>query len=447
MRALLALLMGCAPTKKTAPDSDVSTEPTKGAQQDVAKPAKRGAGTLPQAVKQAAAVDEDAQRIAKEAAAAVAAAEPLKLYDDEHWRDMGGASLESALQVDPDHGDSPVALIDARYIVELWKRGGKILRRQDLPKEAFIDLETVKRLPWGKGGCLRVIAVSHPWQQPDHPDPKEVNLTLLAKVLERFIADTTYGDSTYACFFDFMSCFQKGPDGKRTDKEMALFGKALSNMMVWYGHPKTMTFKLTRLPKGYPNGFKFPEGMKPNMADYWDRGWCFCESSVSNLVKDYDFVLDLAKFRESVKDLDAVVQGCAAKRAPPLAPPVFKEDLSTKTFTSPKADLETVGNLYEKEFDEKLGEATLLRYYNLQWTDADVVKLCGAIATGKLVKLEYLYLSFNQIGDAGVAALAEVAGKLPHELKELHLGSNPNISQQAEDALKAAIPKNCEVVF
>ena len=68
-----------------------------------------------------------------------------------------------------------------------------------------------------------------------------------------------------------MSCFQKGPDGKRTDKEMALFGKALSNMMVWYGHPRTMTFKLTRLPEGYPNGFKFPEGMKPNMADYEDR--------------------------------------------------------------------------------------------------------------------------------------------------------------------------------
>ena len=149
MRALLALLMGCAPTKKTAPDSDASTEPPKGAKQKVAKPAKRGAGTVPQAVKQAAAINhEDAQRIAKEAAAAVAAAEPLKLKeDDEWWRDKGGADLESALQVDPDHGDSPVALIDARYIVELWKRGGKILRRQDLPKEAFIDLETVKRLP------------------------------------------------------------------------------------------------------------------------------------------------------------------------------------------------------------------------------------------------------------------------------------------------------------
>ena len=179
------------------------------------------------------------------------------------------------MQVDPEHGVSPVKLIDMRFIIALGESGGTMVRRQDLPKEAFIDLETVKRLPMGNGMCLRVIAVSHPWQQPDHPDPKEVNLTLLAKVLERFIADGQYGDGkkgyTYACFFDFMSCFQKGPDGKRTDKEMALFGKALSNMMVWYGHPNTMTFKLTRLPEGYPNGFKFPEGMKPNMADYEDR--------------------------------------------------------------------------------------------------------------------------------------------------------------------------------
>ena len=176
------------------------------------------------------------------------------------------------------------------------------------------------------------------------------------------------------------------------------------------------------------------------------RGWCFCESSVSNLVKDFDYVLDLAKFDESVEDLKAVIKGCAAKRAPPLAPPVFKEDLSTKTFTSPKADLETVGNLYEKEFDEKLGEATELYYSQLQWTDADVVKLCGAIATGKMVKLEDLRLSDNRIGDAGAAALAEVAGKLPKLCKYLYLENNPNISQQAKDALKAALP-DCKVYF
>ena len=42
------------------------------------------------------------------------------------------------------------------------------------------------------------------------------------------------------------------------------------------------------------------------------RGWCFCESSVSNLVKDFDFVLDLAKFDESVTELGDVIKGCAA---------------------------------------------------------------------------------------------------------------------------------------
>ena len=175
------------------------------------------------------------------------------------------------------------------------------------------------------------------------------------------------------------------------------------------------------------------------------RGWCFCESSVSNLVKDFDFVLDLAKFDESVKDLGDVITGCAAKRAPPLAPPVFKEDLSTKTFTSPKADRETVANLYEKEFDEKLGEATRLSYARLQWTDADVVKLCGAIATGKLVKLKELDLSDNQIGDAGVAALAKVAGKLP-QLKSLYLIGNPSISLQAKAELELKL-RNCDVAF
>ena len=213
MRALLALLMRCAPTKKTAPDSDASTDPAEGAEKG-AKPAKRGAGTVPQGVKQAAAVDKDAQRIAKEAAAAVAAAEPLKLMkkgdtvrrkvleeDDEIWREKGGADVESALQVDPVHGDSPVTLIDARFIVELWKRGGKILRRQDLPKEAFIDLDTLKRLEGP--GCLPIISISHPWQQPDHPDPKEVNLQLLAKVMKLILEYyQLLGIGTFAVFFE-----------------------------------------------------------------------------------------------------------------------------------------------------------------------------------------------------------------------------------------------------
>ena len=202
--------------------------------------------------------------------------------------------------------------------------------------------------------------------------------------------------------------------------------------------------------------------MKPNMADYEDRyrlallapltfpllthdavcarGWCFCESSVSNLVKDFDFVLDLAKFDESVTRLGDVIKGCAAKRAPPLAPPVFKEDLSTKTFTSPKADLETVGNLYEKEFDEKLREATDLIYEPAvdgrgrgkavrgdrdrqageargtlprQQPDWRRRRCRARGGGGQAAAAQGAQPHHSQIGDAGVAALAEVVGKLP----------------------------------
>ena len=78
-----------------------------------------------------------------------------------------------------------------------------------------------------------------------------------------------------------MSRFQKGPNGEeRTAGEHTGFKKSLSNMMEWYAHPNVYTFKLTRLPKGYPTGFKFPPGVQPNLADYEDR----CERCLLTLI-------------------------------------------------------------------------------------------------------------------------------------------------------------------
>ena len=104
--------------------------------------------------------------------------------------------LRGALQVDPEHGVSPVKLIDMRFIIALGELGGTMVRRQDLPKEAFIDLDTLKGL-WRRRPAHHPI--SHPWQQPDHPDPKEVNLQLLAKVLKIMLE---YYRVTYAVFFE-----------------------------------------------------------------------------------------------------------------------------------------------------------------------------------------------------------------------------------------------------
>ena len=178
------------------------------------------------------------------------------------------------------------------------------------------------------------------------------------------------------------------------------------------------------------------------------RGWCFCESSVSNLIKGSFFVLDLGKFdEESMTEWSAVEEECIANRAPPLTPSEFRPELATKSFTSKNADEEMVNRLFEDEFNKRMGGVTKLEYGTLKWTDKAIVAVCKVIATGVLKKLEVLVLNSNQIGDAGVMALAEAAGKgtLP-QLKELYLGRNSTISRQAQDALKAALP-NCYVSF
>ena len=151
----------------------------------------------------APAVDEKNAALVAQAAEKVAKEEPLELEeDDEKWRENDGTAFDSALQVDPEHGVSPVKLIDMRFIIALGELGGTMVRRQDLPKEAFIDLDTLKRLDGGYGS-LPIISISHPWQQPDHPDPKEVNLQLLAKVMKLMLEYYKQaGIGTFAVFFE-----------------------------------------------------------------------------------------------------------------------------------------------------------------------------------------------------------------------------------------------------
>ena len=134
----------------------------------------------------------------KDAAASIAAAPPLSEDNNQTaWRRYSGSKLEPMLTEIKQLGDSPVALIDARFIIELARRGGRFRRRQDLPREAFLSLKTLRKLSSGgiNSDCLRIIAVSHPWQQPDHPDPKGINIQPLARVLKAFIAKSggTYG--------------------------------------------------------------------------------------------------------------------------------------------------------------------------------------------------------------------------------------------------------------
>ena len=79
------------------------------------------------------------------------------------WECYNGAALEPALRVDEALGGSPVRLVDARFLIELAERGGRLCRRQDLPEEAFVSPEALRRLPGGVpsvSGCLRIMSIS-----------------------------------------------------------------------------------------------------------------------------------------------------------------------------------------------------------------------------------------------------------------------------------------------
>ena len=82
-------------------------------------------------------LDANAAIIA-EAAAAAAEARKGDVVDAEEavWKEYGGARLEAALATDAAHNESAVRLVDARFLIELHKRGGLLRRRQELPHAA-----------------------------------------------------------------------------------------------------------------------------------------------------------------------------------------------------------------------------------------------------------------------------------------------------------------------
>jgi hypothetical protein len=71
-------------------------------------------------------------------------------------------------------------------VVKHAKAGGILMRRQELPEEAFISVEELERM-FGDGnydGVLPIIAISFCWLTPPHPDPRGVQLQTIATVLD-----------------------------------------------------------------------------------------------------------------------------------------------------------------------------------------------------------------------------------------------------------------------
>lgn len=328
------------------------------------------------------------------------------------WIPNDGAALEASLEINPDFAAAPIRLIDARFLISLWKSGGRLPRRQDIPEAAYISLTKLKAMPKGYMKTdLRILCVSHMWLRPDHPDPRGDSLRALGKVLDKFVRDRFDG-GTWAVFIDFCSLPQLGARGEaRSPSEMALLQAGLHALASLFSHPCTWTLKLTQLPADFPAAFDFPAGSAPNVAQYEERGWCWTEAAVSNLVKPYTQVLDVSRFSDAPGMLlPDVIRECRAGRQPPLTPESFGSLLHFKSFTWRDADLPTVRELYTTSFDERFAKAETLDYLDLGWRDEEVEELCRVAAAGALRRTRTLNLIGNHVSDAGMAALAASLG-------------------------------------
>ncbi|CAK0835979.1 unnamed protein product, partial [Prorocentrum cordatum] len=200
---------------------------------------------------------------------------------------------------------------------------------------------------------------------------------------------------------------------------------------------------LTRFPDDYDNFAKYTRS--GNIAPYFDRGWCFCESSWAMLTKPSSLLVDLGLATGDEKSyygfghLSLMHTGSAGRKAPAL-PDAFEAELRSKDFTNGKDDRPRVAELYRSAFAQRFESAESLLYKDLGWGDEEVRQVVAVLAAVALPRLQMLNLSENNVGDEGAAALAaalRAPGALP-SLQELHLGRN-RVGDEGAAALAAAL--------
>merc|ERR1719272_2682386 len=101
-------------------------------------------------------------------------------------------------------------------------------------------------------------------------------------------------------FFDYVSMPQRSRGSAvddRTPEELAIFGRSLKGINLWYGNPRTHVL-LVDTP--------LPEGKKTNTQPYKGRGWCIMEFNASGLVKDDTALISLKGLTGKEENLDEV---------------------------------------------------------------------------------------------------------------------------------------------
>lgn len=318
-----------------------------------------------------------------------------------------------------------MVLVKGSFVVELYRKGGLISRRQDMPPQAFWSATELMSCPLD---LLWILAVSYCWITPAHPDPDGIQLRILACALEKLGASSMVHDSGLryvAVFFDFCCQYQH----PRTDAEAESFGRAKDNMNFFYTHQQSTVWMLTDVPVG--------------VEKYHNRGWPTFERAISTMTKNPSKALDFGLLPTGWMELGAfpllsyenIVQTCSASRNAPITPEGFHALIETKRFVN-GSDRDMVARKYERTFHEVMDGVRELDMRSLRWCDADILQLQKALPSCR--RLEILRLDCNEITDEGAAGLARTitAAGLPR-LQVLSMKLN-SIGGLARESLREA---------
>jgi len=325
------------------------------------------------------------------------------------------------------------------------------LRRQDLPVEAIMTLQELRRIRDANTSQqfimqsdislwrLPIVAVSYCWLSPSDPDPYGEQLRSIGAELDRALSAKSKVDVKGAAradwgkaemsvfedvgvFVDYFSMDQK----QRTEEEGKRFNRALYAVNSWYNHPCITVLLLMGLPAWYTS-------VESNKA-YMERGWPVFEKSISTMSK-----------RSSPLWWDALVRLPPSEGRlidPPLTPEDFSlmiSDTSKISFTN-GSDAGVVKELYRTSLVASLSGADRLAYTDLGWSDADVSTLVESFVPPLCCSVIKMHLDGNAITDKGVETLCTAArgsGVLPN-LTHLFLDKN-QISDAGVDDIVACL--------
>lgn len=387
------------------------------------------------------------------------------------WEQWQGPQLEPLL------ASGAVALLDARWLIELGENGGVLRPRQALPEKAFLSLSEV--IVASSPRSLAVVCISHCWLQPDHPDPCGHNLHAIVRRLKSMLKSRWYKRGL-AVFIDFCCIHQecRGADGVprdrllvtaeravkavgRTSSEERLYQQALRGLGTLYAHLVTSVWMMTELPPDYDVRMRYP--MSKENASYHERGWCFCEATWASMVKNQELTLDLSLDKsEGDVDFNQLVNECQVPRPAPVLPAAMDEALA-RLFYSNARDKLSLSRLYRQSFATCYGNVMEYNFSWLGWGDVEAIAVADVLIEVRPPELHLVRLGHNRVGDEGARALANaltaysrsIGLALQHNavgddgafafaamlrktrVRHLNLEGNP-ISEEAIAALRAA---------